>query len=605
MLEQLHLQNFRGFRDHIIPIRRTTLAVGRNNAGKSSVVEALRLISIVTTRFRALGYRDAPDWGGIPKRECGVRPSLKGLEINFSTMFHQYAAPPAVIEATFSGGARVKVYVGGEDRVHAVVFDDRGTPVRSKSAALRVDLPPVEILPQIGPLEVTDVVLSEEYIRRTESSGLFSKHFRNQLRVYKTRVKTFKEMVEQTWPAVQVRELRCPRPVQGEPLSLIIRDGDFVAEAASMGHGLQMWLQTLWFIARVGAGACVVLDEPDVYMHPDLQRRLLRYLRRRHEQIIIATHSVEMMSEVEPEEILVVDRHQNSSSFAADAVTVQRLLEHLGSAHNLQLARLGNARKCILVEGKDIKLLSAVHQILFPEADSLETVPNMGLGGWGGWQYAVGSSMFLKNSGGDEIIVYCIFDRDYHSSEALAKRRNEAPTRRVRLHIWARKEIENYFLLPRPILRAIRRRMPARAVAPTEAEISAQLEVICEGLRDEVFDAIAAELLAENRALGAGGANKAARQVVAQQWQTLDAKLRIVSGKRVFGALSCWAEAQLGASLSAAIVARDLARQDIDEEMRMVLTAIQENQDFEVPLAASLGTGEQGGGATPQSAGPN
>lgn len=201
-------------------------------------------------------------------------------------MFHQYADPPAVIDAVFSSGARVKTYIGGEDRVHAVVFDDRGTPVRSKGAALHVDLPVVEILPQIGPLEAADVVLSEEYVRRTESSGLFSKHFRNQIRVYNNRVKTFKAMVEETWPGVQVREIRCPSPLPGEPLSLIVRNEDFVAEVASMGHGLQMWLQTMWFIARVGPGSCRVLDEPDVYMHPDLQRRLLRYLRRRHKQIL-------------------------------------------------------------------------------------------------------------------------------------------------------------------------------------------------------------------------------------------------------------------------------------------------------------------------------
>ena len=44
----------------------------------------------------------------------------------------------------------------------------------------------------------------------------------------------------------------------------------------------------------------LVLDEPDVYMHPDLQRRLIRFLLRRDQQVIVATHSIEMMSEVEP-----------------------------------------------------------------------------------------------------------------------------------------------------------------------------------------------------------------------------------------------------------------------------------------------------------------
>jgi len=47
MLKELQLENFRCFDNHVIPLRPTTIVVGRNNAGKSTIVEALRLISIV------------------------------------------------------------------------------------------------------------------------------------------------------------------------------------------------------------------------------------------------------------------------------------------------------------------------------------------------------------------------------------------------------------------------------------------------------------------------------------------------------------------------------------------------------------------------------
>ena len=302
-----------------------------------------------------------------------MRPSLKGLEINFTALFHRYGEPPAVIDATFDNETSVRIYVGGEDQVHAVVFDDRGHAVKTKAAALRLDLPVVEILPQIGPLDTAEVILNEDYVRRTDSSRLFSKHFRNQLRYFPDRVPLFKEIVEETWPGVQVRELRSPRSLPGEPLSLMVRNEDFVAEVASMGHGLQMWLQTMWFLAKVQGVSCVILDEPDVYMHPDLQRRLIGYLMRRHEQVIVATHSVEMMSEVGPEDVLIVDHRRNTSSFASDVTAVSDWLEHIGSVHNLQLARLWNARKCLLVEGRDMKLLSVVHRTLFPESESLET----------------------------------------------------------------------------------------------------------------------------------------------------------------------------------------------------------------------------------------
>jgi hypothetical protein len=580
MLKQLRIRNFRGFRNHVLPLRRTTLMVGRNNAGKSTVVEALRLLSVVTTRFRALGYHEGPDWGGIPKREYGVRPSLKGLEINFTALFHRYGEPPAVIDATFDNDTSVRIYVGGEDQVHAVVFDDSGHAVKTKAAALRLDLPVVEILPQIGPLDAVEVILNEEYVRRTDSSRLFSKHFRNQLRYFPDRIPPFKEIVEETWPGVQVKELRSPRSLPGEPLSLMVRNEDFVAEVASMGHGLQMWLQTMWFLAKVQGVSCVILDEPDVYMHPDLQRRLIGYLNRRHEQVIVATHSVEMMSEVGPEDVLIVDHRRNTSSFASDVTAVQRLVEHIGSVHNLQLARLWNARKCLLVEGRDMKLLSVVHRTLFPEAESLETVPHMEVGGWGGWPYAIGSSLLLRNSGGEKIAVYCILDRDFHSEETLAKRYAEADRNEVILHIWTRKEIENYFILPAAILRVISRRMPARTTAPTKEELLVQLDRICESLKDETFDAMAAEMLADNRALGAGGANRAARQLLVERWKTLDGKLNTVSGKRVFAELSQWAQEQFGASLSAGVVAREITAAEVEAELSEVIAAIELDRRF-------------------------
>ena len=56
MITQLTIKNFRGFDRHIVPLRPITILVGKNNAGKSTVVEALRLVSMVTNRYKGLTY---------------------------------------------------------------------------------------------------------------------------------------------------------------------------------------------------------------------------------------------------------------------------------------------------------------------------------------------------------------------------------------------------------------------------------------------------------------------------------------------------------------------------------------------------------------------
>lgn len=133
MINSLTIENFRGFDRHELPFRQNSIVVGKNNAGKSTIVEALRLISIVTGRYRNLSYRSSPGWTHMPKRNCGVSPSLKGLGINFSSLFYRYGDPPARVLAQFTDGSSVDLYVQSEDEVFAVLRDSGGELIKSRA----------------------------------------------------------------------------------------------------------------------------------------------------------------------------------------------------------------------------------------------------------------------------------------------------------------------------------------------------------------------------------------------------------------------------------------------------------------------------------------
>lgn len=82
-------------------------------------------------------------------------------------------------------------------------------------------------------------------------------------------------------------------------------------------------------------------------------------------------------------------------------------------------------------------------------------IPNLSIGGWGGWNYAIGSTMLLNNASNESIRVFCLLDRDYHTDSEINDRLEESKKRGVELHIWSKKEIENYLLVPETIARIV------------------------------------------------------------------------------------------------------------------------------------------------------
>lgn len=581
MIQLLRLNNFRGFDQHEISLKDLTIIVGRNNAGKSTIVEALRLLSITTNRYLYLPYREAPSWLDIPRVEYGINPSLRGLEIDTELLFHRYNNPPAIIEAEFSTGELVRIYISNEDRIHACIFNSHGRIIRSKREASELSLPKVSIMPQIGPVQKYEKILNEDYVKSAADSRLASLHFRNQLIFFNETVALFKSTVEATWPGVQVRELIYELGLPGELIHLEIRNDDFVGEMNLMGHGLQMWLQTIWFITRAQGSDTIILDEPDVYMHADIQRRLIRYIKGKFPQIIITTHSIEIISEVEPEEILIVDRKKNRSDFANSLPAVQRLIEEVGGIMNLSITRLWHSKKVLFLEGDDIKFLKQFQNTIFPKSsEPIDTLPKLSIDGWGGWNYAIGSTLILTNSFGQNIIPYCIFDSDYHTPNQIKQRKSEANAKNIQLHIWRKKEIENYLLCPAAIERILNR-LNQTSRWPTVDEIKEILLQLAEEQTDNIHDSLANEYLVEDRQRGLTNANRKARERIEHAKNTELGLLSIASGKKLISDFSGWLQDNYGYSISPVAIAKEMNINEIDQEIVSVISAIENGENFD------------------------
>jgi hypothetical protein len=577
VLAEIRLENYRGFADHVIPFGDLTVLIGRNNAGKSTVVEALRLVGEVVRRFRGSApFVGSPQWLDDARSFRGIAPVIRDFDFDERTFFYGYGKAPAIVTATFTAGTSLNIFIGPLGEIHAVARDDQGRAVASAGQARLLKLPDVRVQPQLGPLLRDEKTL----MRGTVVRGLAvspSIHFRNQLNLFYEQFADFKALTERTWPQLQVLELEGQGEGYDTPLYLLVRDGPFVADAGLMGHGLQ--LQMMWFLARAPGDACVVLDEPDVYMHPDLQHQLVGEIGPRFEQLIVATHSVEIISTVDPQSLVVIDRERERSVPLMTLEAAQAAIDDLGGVQSIHAARLYSSERFVLVEGDDVPLLAALQQVVLPKRRvPFAAIPAHRTYGWGGWHHAINSSLPKKNGVGTAIRTYCFFDSDFHTDEEIEQRYAEADARGVQLHIWHRKEIENYVLVPTAIARYIGRKT-SKLAKPSEDEVAAELSRICKEMKNTTVEALADELQKRDRKLTVKGSLAEARKRVSQRWAT-DGGVSVVEGSVALKRLKTWAMKRYGVSFTAVSIAQELAPAEVPAEVKEVLGALDEKRSI-------------------------
>ena len=183
--------------------------------------------------------------------------------------------------------------------------------------------------------------------------------------------------------------------------------------------------------------------------------------------------------------------------------------------------------------------------------------------------------MLLKNAGDQSIRAYCILDRDYHTQEEVGEVQAEAGRHGLQLHVWTRKELENYLVVPQAIQRLIASKAAKDVVPPTVLEVTNTIEELCELQKDGVTDAIGQELLARNRAAGFSAASALTRARMEQSWTDVRGKVAIVSGKQLLSDLSEWSKRKFNVSFGRMLVAEALHAEEVDSEVRKVMTAIE------------------------------
>jgi hypothetical protein len=369
MIKQLHLRNFKGFERFEVTFAPESWLVGPNNAGKSTIVAALR----TAASMAAYAKRRQPDYfptDGDFQVAAHIVPTHR-FGLVEENLRHEFRDIETRIEARFASGARlIAVWppAAGEEEAYFYVRTGQGVQVRSSSMAREV-LPSIGVVPILGPAEHEESRLTEEHVRANLSGRLASRHARNQLRLlmqqdasvdgYDNAFAEFLDWARPWTTDFRLRDVVDRRVPDGYALDVFCREanGRSDRELFWAGDGIQVWIQILMHLFRNRDRDVIILDEPDLYLHADLQRRLVRLLESLDAQTIAASHSAEVLVEAQPASVIWVSRDRRRAVRAPSEKVASDLSTAIGSQFNLRLARALRAKAVLFVEGDDMRMI--------------------------------------------------------------------------------------------------------------------------------------------------------------------------------------------------------------------------------------------------------
>jgi hypothetical protein len=575
VLKNLHLVNFRSFPDFTVTFAEGAYLVGPNNAGKSTLLTALRVAdALLRYAYRRKPDQSASDLGiHVVAYPINLRefPSLR------DSLRFEFGSAETRLELQWKDGARLTAVWPEEDsddenEAFFYLNDAEGVSVNNPTRA-KVVFPALGIVPILGPTEHTEKLLADDYVRQNISGRLSSRHFRNQLRLMQASEELpgfFK------WAAPWLDEIRFDSLVRdfgddGPVVHIFFYEGAsrVPKEIVWAGDGIQVWLQLLYHVHRVQGSSTLILDEPEVYLHPDLQRRLVRLLESTGRQIILATHSAEMVAESDGRLTTLVDKTRKRAVRSRSDSDYEMLTATLGTAFNLRLAKALRSRVVVFVEGEDMSVLRKFASALSLKSIASETgITIVGLGGYSNWGQIEPFKWLYEKVLPNALQTFVILDRDYRPDSIRISVMESFEAAGIRGHVWERKELESYLLNPSVI---------ARLSGTNESWVVKHLNKLTKSMESDVFGRLLDETMKDEV-----GSKRHAVSVTSEfkpvfdaHWANAEYRLRTCPPKQVIAPLNQILQRKGHKAVSMAALARAHRPSEIPDEVVLLLSEIE------------------------------
>lgn len=549
------------------------ILVGANNSGKSTILGAFRALEAGLRR----AYSKSADPIAHSSFSYGYRISEEALPISLENVHTDYADTDTSVIFKLSNGNKLQLLFPAKEGGCILIPETSGQPIRSPKTFKEAFPISIAVVPVLGPIENDEVLVKKETVQRNLATHRASRNFRNYWYHYPSGFQDFSSLVSRTWFGMEIQS-----PERLDPMSdkivMFCLENRIPRELYWSGFGFQIWCQLLTHIFRTNEASLLIVDEPEVYLHPDVQRQLLGILRDAGPDVLLATHSTEIMSEADPSEILLIDKTRKAAKRLRDIEEVQTALDTVGSIQNITLTRLARNRRILFVEGPDdFQILRKFSRKLgLIELASGSDLTIVEAGGFTSWERIRSLSWGIAEILEGKLEIAAIFDRDYWCAEEVNDVLSELKRHIKFAHIHQRKEIENYLLIPEVLDKALNKAVKER-VKRTEQKMP-ELEpvsLILDAITDSFFDNTQGQYIAKKTEYLRRSGSKLDFATIASdvtksfsaKWKDLSTRLEVVPGKEVLRDLRSTVKSKYGVSLTDSNIIDEFRLSDIPSDL--------------------------------------
>jgi energy-coupling factor transporter ATP-binding protein EcfA2 len=579
-ITSVRFSRYKAFREYSVSLAHFNILVGPNNSGKSTILGAFRILAEAIRRARA----KSPTFVQGPNGDTfGYQINLDNVPIASENVFYNYEEEhPASIAFRISTGDHLTLFFPASG-ICNLICEYSGKLITSPAAFRRKFSIDIGFVPILGPVEHNEQLYLKDAAREALLTHRASRNFRNIWYHYPDAFGEFRSLLQTTWPGMDIKKPEIDTSHDKTLLRMFCPENRIDREIFWAGFGFQVWCQMLTFMVMNKNASLFIIDEPDIYLHSDLQRQLVTALRALGPDILLATHSTEIISEADPDEILIVTKNTKSAKRVGDPAQLRSIFSTLGSNLNPTLTQLARTKRVVYFEGKDFQIMARFAAKL--NVRTVATRADFAVVSTEGFnpQRAKTFTDGIQATLASKISVALVFDRDYRSDAEIAEELSQLKSFCDYAHIHSRKELENFLLVPEALSRAITLRVAEQNKRTDDSILfTDNIHTLLLTITDELKHDVQAHLLkkqlpfvkSSNRSLDDATVTSQLLYAFDELWKELNSRLNIVPGKEVLARLNTYLQNTYAVTITPNLIIEAMTKSEIPEEIKYIVSLL-------------------------------